>query len=469
MLLMNCCCVILYSKEESAMLVKVSVENFKSFDSQVELSMISSGKIQSLKDHKITIKSTNILKHAVIYGANASGKSNLVDFFGLFKRTIQNNIPLEAVEWYCKNREENKTKKSSFEIQFTLNNRFYAYGFSAILKERKIIDEWLYELYQDGSYKMIFERELNKCPILGDKIKLNADEKKRFEVYAEDFKGNTEYLFLSEMNRGKKYQNNSKLLFFQEVYRWLRGNLYVIHPDTPLMDFEYYYDDKSLELINRVIKTFDTGITDVTVKDIGLEELENSVPKKIYNDIMRQIRSKIEENLDANIHLTMRSKESIFNISTDENNELIVKTIRLHHGKSFYDFRFEDESDGTRRLFDLTDMLLNGKDDVVYVVDELERSLHPKLTEHYLKTFMKFHEEHQNQLIFTTHESSIMDQSLFRRDEIWFVERNEANASTIYSLDCFKERYDKVLSKAYLEGRYGAIPIFSSFDWEKEV
>lgn len=450
------------------MLVKVSVENFKSFDSPVELTMISSGKIQDHKDHRITIKSTNILKHAVIYGANASGKSNLVDFFSLFKRTVQKEIPLEAVEWYCKNREENKSKKSSFEIQFTLDNKFYAYGFSAILNERKIIDEWLYELYQDGSFKRLFEREPDKCPVLDDTIRLNSAEKKRFEVYAEDFKGNTTNLFLSEMNRGKKYADKSKLLFFQNVNRWFRSNLYVIHPDTPLMDFEYYYDDESLNCINQVIQTFDTGISNVTVRDISLEELENSVPKKIFDDIMKHIHAKMDEDPGANIQVTMRSQESIFNISVDGQNEPVVKTIRLHHGKSFYDFRFEDESDGTRRLFDLIDMLLNSKEDVVYVVDELERSLHPKLTEHYLKTFMQLHEGQHNQLIFTTHESSIMDQSLFRRDEIWFIERNEDNASSIYSLDRFKERYDKRLSKAYLEGRYGAIPVFSSFAFEKE-
>lgn len=449
------------------MLVKVSVENFKSFDSPVELTMISSGKIQEHKDHRITIKSTNILKHAVIYGANASGKSNFVDFFSLFKRTVQKEIPLEAVEWYCKNREENKAKKSSFEIQFTLDNKFYAYGFSAILNERKIIDEWLYELYQDGSFKKLFEREPDKCPVLDDTIRLNSTEKKRFEVYAEDFKGNTTNLFLSEMNRGKKYADKSKLLFFQNVYRWFRSNLYVIHPNTPLMDFEYYYDDESLNCINQVIQTFDTGISNVTVRDISLEELENSVPKKIFDDIMKHIHAKMDEDPGANIQVTMRSQESIFNISLDGQNEPVVKTIRLHHGKSFYDFRFEDESDGTRRLFDLIDMLLNRKEDVVYVVDELERSLHPKLTEHYLKTFMRLHADQHNQLIFTTHESSIMDQSLFRRDEIWFIERNKDNASSIYSLDRFKERYDKRLSKAYLEGRYGAIPVFSSFAFEK--
>ena len=450
------------------MIVKVSIENFKSFESLVELTMISSGKIQDHKDHRVSIKSTNILKHAVIYGANAAGKSNLVDFFRLFKRVVEKGIPIEATEWYCKNNEENKEKKSTFEIQFTLGNKFYAYGFSAILSERKIIEEWLYELYQDGSAKALFEREGNSTPVLGESLRLSATEKKRFEVYAEDFEGNISTLFLTEMNRGKKYPENSKLRFFQDVYRWFRGNLYVIHPDTQLMDFAYYYDDKLLSRINQVIRTFDTGISEVSVQEISLEELESSVPKEIFADIMKRIRIKIEEKDDAILQVTMRSKESIFNISVEGNSEPVVKTIRLHHGKSFYDFRFEDESDGTRRLFDLIDILFNDREDVVYIVDELERSIHPKLTEHYLKLFMHFHQNHRNQLIFTTHESTIMEQSMFRRDEVWFVERNEQNASTIYSLDRFKERYDKRLSKAYLEGRYGAIPVFTSFAFEEE-
>ena len=200
--------------------------------------MISSGKIQDHKDHRVTIKSTNILKHAIIYGANAAGKSNIVDFFSLFKRTVQKELPLEAVEWYCKNKEENKTKQSTFEIQFTLGSKFYAYGFSAILNERKITEEWLYELYQDGKAKRLFERESGNRPVLDEAVKLTVAERKRFDVYAEDFEGNTTTLFLNEMNRGKKYPDHSKLIFFQEVYRWFRSNLYVIHPDTPLMDFE---------------------------------------------------------------------------------------------------------------------------------------------------------------------------------------------------------------------------------------
>lgn len=101
------------------------------------------------------------------------------------------------------------------------------------------------------------------------------------------------------------------------------------------------------------------------------------------------------------------------------------------------------------------------------MIDELERSLHPKRTERFLQLFMKLHSEECMQLLSTTHESSIMDQSISRRDEIWFIERGADNVSVIYLLDCFKEN-DKVLSKAYLEGRYGAIPVFSTFEFREE-
>ena len=142
-----------------------------------------------------------------------------------------------------------------------------------------------------------------------------------------------------------------------------------------------------------------------------------------------------------------------------------ITTLVLKHGNSIFDFSFNEESDGTKRLFDLVDMLLIKDDDMLFVVDELERSLHPKLTQHFLKLFMEAHGEDRVQLIFTTHEDTIMDQELFRRDEIWFVERDGFNSSKIYSLDRFKERYDKKLSKAYLEGRYGAIPVFKQFNF----
>lgn len=450
------------------MLVKVGVENFKSFDKAAELTMISSNKIRTNANHRLKIKSTQLLKYAVVYGANASGKTNLALFFKFLKDSVCNGIPIEATQMFCKNRQENKERESSFEIQITVGDKFYAYGFSAVLSRRKVTGEWLYELYQNGSAKCLFEREGSKRPVLNESITLTNTEKNKFETYADDFEGNETSLFLTEMNRGKKYSTRSKLLFFRDVYDWIQNHISIITPDTPLIDLEYYYDDNSLKLINKLIKTFDTGISQVKIEEITLDELSNAMPKPVFDKMMQHVKNRMEEQEEPSFRMTMRSKETFFNIEVEGHSEPKVTTIRLHHNKSFYEFGFDEESDGTRRLFDLMDMLLNKREDVLYVVDELERSLHPKLTERFLQLFMQLHDEQRMQLLFTTHESSIMDQAIFRRDEIWFVERNTENASSIYSLDRFKERYDKVLSKAYLEGRYGAIPVFSTFDFREE-
>ena len=451
------------------MLIRVSVENYKSFDLKTELSMITSSKMQDSKNHRIKIKQTNLLKNAVIYGANASGKSNLIDVFTFIKATLDEGVPVNSTEAFCRNREENRLRPSTFELQFTVDDKFYAYGFSAILNERKISEEWLYELMQDGSSRNLFIREAEKPPVLGEGFSsMSKAERNRFEVYAEDFADHTTQLFLAEMNRGKKYVKNSKLLFFRSVFSWLMTNIVVINPNTAISNFEAYYNEDSLESINQLIQTFDTGISEIGTRVITMDELSKMIPREILTGVVMSLKQQMQMTSAPKIQVSWRTANSFFNIRIEGNNEPEISTLVLKHGKSFFDFGFADESDGTKRLFDLIDMLLTRREDIVYVVDELERSLHPKLTERFLELFMKAHEGARMQLIFTTHEDTIMDQNLFRRDEIWFVERDADNNSAVFSLDRFKERYDKKLSKAYLEGRYGAIPVFKQFSFGKE-
>lgn len=449
------------------MLIKVSVENYKSFDQKEELSLISSSKIQDNKKHRIKIKQTNILKNAVVYGANASGKSNLVAAFSFIKSVLMEGLPVGVVNDFCRNKESNRNRESVFELQFTIGDSFYAYGFSALLSQRKITSEWLYELLQDGNAHLLFNREGIEAPVLGEVVKLDAIEKRRFSVYSDDFAGHETRLFLTEMNRGKKYDGNSKLLFFPRIYNWIMNNVIILNPSIGISNTEAYYNTESLDSISKLIQTFDTGVTEIKTRKISLEEMGKMIPAEVVKIIFSQLKQQIQaENLQI-IHMTWRVEGGFFNIRIVGNNEPEITTLVLKHGKSVFDFNFAEESDGTKRLFDLIDMLLTDRPDTVFVVDELERSLHPKLTEHFLKLFMDAHKDTRMQLIFTTHEDTIMDQSLFRRDEIWFVERDANNASRLYSLDRFKERYDKKLSKAYLEGRYGAIPVFQQFSFEK--
>jgi len=450
------------------MLIKISVENFKSFDQKEELSMISSSKMQGNKNHRLQIKKTKLLKNAVVYGANASGKSNLVTTFAFIKATLMEGLPVVSVNDFCRNKEENRNRESVFELQFTVGDTFYAYGFSAILSQRKITEEWLYELMQDGGAHQLFVREGISSPVLGEDVKLSAAEKSRFAVYSEDFVGQETKLFLAEMNRGKKYDDTSKLLFFQEVFGWLMNNIIVINPNVGISNTEAYYNDESLENISRLIQTFDTGVTEIKTRKITAEEMSKMIPTDVVQEIFNRLMVQMRLTGMPSIQMTWRVEGGFFNIRIIQGNpEPEITTLVLKHGKSAFDFNFAEESDGTKRLFDLIDMLLTDRPDTLFVVDELERSLHPKLTERFLKLFMEAHDGTRMQLVFTTHEDTIMDQVLFRRDEIWFVERDAENASNIYSLDRFKERYDKKLSKAYLEGRYGAIPVFKQFSFRK--
>ncbi len=450
------------------MLIKISVENFKSFDQREELSMISSSKMQGNKSHRLQIKQTRLLKNAVVYGANASGKSNLVTTFAFIKATLMEGLSVASVNDFCRNREENKSRESVFELQFTVGDTFYAYGFSAILSQRIITEEWLYELMQDGGAHRLFLRKGDSAPILGEDVKLTATEKSRFGVYSEDFVGQETKLFLTEMNRGKKYDEKSKLLFFQEVFGWIMNNIIVITPNMGISNTEAYYNDESLENISRLIQTFDTGVTEIKTREITTEEMSKMIPAEVVQGIFNQLMTHMRVTGAQGVQMTWRVEGGFFNIRIVQgSSEPQITTLVLKHGTSAFDFSFVEESDGTKRLFDLIDMLLTDRPDTLFVVDELERSLHPKLTERFLKLFMEAHDGTRMQLIFTTHEDTIMDQILFRRDEIWFVERDADNTSKIYSLDRFKERYDKKLSKAYLAGRYGAIPVFKQFSFRK--
>ena len=450
------------------MLVKVTAENFKSFEETAELTMVSSAKIRKNNEHKVTIKRVNLLKSAVVYGANASGKSNLVEILRFMKYCVLKGIPLEAKQMYCRNKEENAGKESVFEVQIVKHNKFYAYGFSMILSQRTITGEWAYELLPGGDAQMIFEREVGQPPQLGDKINISATDRTKFQIYADDMTDNRNSLFLSEMNRNKNISEHSKLAVFRRIFEWFSNDLVIYSPNTPITNFEYYYDANSLETVNRLIESFDTGISEVRIDKLSMEDISSKLPKEIFVDIVEEIKEKIATGKHKGVQISLRYNKDFYNFSMDDQQDLEITTLSLKHGNSVADFGFSEESDGTRRLFDLMDMLLKTDDDeMVYVIDELERSLHPKLTYHFIDLFKKFHEKKNVQLIFTTHEPTIMDQELFRRDEIWFVERNADNYSHLYSLDKYKERYDKKLSKAYLEGRYGAIPVFKSFSFTK--
>ena len=157
----------------------------------------------------------------------------------------------------------------------------------------------------------------------------------------------------------------------------------------------------------------------------------------------------------------MRSNKDFFIMRVDKDENVKCKTIQFSHNNLNSLFSLEEASDGTIRLLDLLEILLAG-DNKIYVVDELDRCLHPSLTYKFIETFLAEAKKKNIQLIVTTHESRLMDFDLLRRDEIWFVDKKMNGETDIYSLDEYNERFDKKIDKAYLDGRYGGVPIFST-------
>ncbi|MDE5780723.1 MAG: AAA family ATPase, partial [Lachnospiraceae bacterium] len=168
---------------------------------------------------------------------------------------------------------------------------------------------------------------------------------------------------------------------------------------------------------------------------------------------------------ERRIRGVLHYKDALFELDYGEKGETNISKLLFKHGNDETSYEYGEESDGTQRIVELLDIILNDDKEKVFIIDELDRSLHPKMTIKFVETFLNFSKNTNTQLIITTHESNLMDLDILRRDEIWFAEREKDNTTTLYTLEKFKVRYDKVVSKDYLSGRYGAVPIFKDFDY----
>ena len=380
-----------------------------------------------------------------------------MDVLQFMKDCVSNQeIPIESYNWYCRNHEDNREKISSFSVQLLLNEDCYEYGFDAILNTQTIKDEWIVDL---NKKKILYQRNNDGKPL--NCLNLGKEDRVRMEIYLDDLLHNEKSLLLTEMNRNKSFDKASELSVYHRIYNWFAKDLNVLLPDMPLTNFAYYYDESTLNNIKKIVRSFDTGIEDIEIKNMSEEQLQNKIGISLYKDVIGELKKKVQKQ-GQKLNLSMRSKKEFFNITMNDNYDLEIKTLCFKHGKSMLDFEFCEESDGTRRIFDFLDILLNKNQNSVYVIDEMERSLNPNLFNRFIELLNEYQKQSNIQVIFTTHESSIMKQDLFRRDQIWFIERNKNNDSRIYSLDTFNERFDKKISKAYLEGRYGAIPQFKT-------
>jgi AAA15 family ATPase/GTPase len=444
------------------MLIKVLIGNFMSIGALQELSMVA-GKVRGHREHLLTNKKVSILRFSALYGANASGKSNFINALDFSQKVIVNGIPKGFTQKYNRTMEQNKNNVSHFEFEIKVDDKFYNYGFEVLLSENSITKEWLYEINQDSS-SMIFTRNLSEKEYLIGRYFKDDEIIKRLQIYFDDTKTDESALFLSVMNRDKTelYKVKSELTIFSKIYKWFKYDLDINYPDRPFSNYSYFMTKSNTEEICDAINKFSTGITNFKIIDAKREDLTipDNVLKRVHDDIEKRIIHAKKEALPlSQVGVVIRGDKDFYIFEVDDNSNIITKTIEFEHG-TYGTFNICEESDGTRRILELVEILFAENNNKVYVIDEIDRSLHPLLTYRFIESYLNSLGKKNIQLIVTTHESRLLNLDLLRRDEIWFVNKNSNGESELYSLEQFNERFDKRIDKSYLLGRYNAIPNF---------
>ena len=419
------------------MLLHFKVENFKSFGDEQCLSMIP-GPVRNHSEHIIESDGRKALGLAMIFGANASGKSSLIDAMGISWGFITEMNWIQKT-LYNRRLAENVNKPTGFEYMFTYEGHTYSYGFEILLSNGHIMQEWLVYL-QDGESDFVFHRQGEEAT--AKLLKSNSTAQKIFDVCCLELKSNPRELLLRRLSRFPT-KSDSPLNHVVRAMEWFQNKLRVFPTDDVIPDNG---SGKRDELAERVLPAFGTGIS-----GIEFERVDN-FPKPPLALLQELENGKTVRLSGTNGYLRLSQKGE----------EITTELMISRHGD--VRFNFNEESDGTQRLYELIPIFDDAEsDDVTYVIDELHRSLHPQLTRKFIKEFLKISKVAKRQLIMTTHESRLLDLNLVRRDEVWFVEKKHDSDSELYSLEHFAERGDKRIDRMYLDGRYGAVPIFDTF------
>lgn len=454
------------------MLIKFKVSNFLSFCEEQQFSLIS-GISKKKEEHIIDKNDLKLLKFSAIYGANASGKSNLLKAVEFSKSIIIKGIFSNVNNLYCRINKSNSSKISSFEFEIKLKDKLFAYGFDILLSENSIKAEWLYEIDQKKDKDvLIFTRKLNEDININEQYFDNNDIVTRLNVYYSDMKTQDNVLFLTIMNKNKdtlyKDYLTNNITIFRDLFMWFVNSLVIITPQALLDNSPYFLSEENIEKINEIIATFGTGIKKCKYEEISSEELIGKIQppdllKNIINNLeMTYLNNVKNGNETKEVQGVLRINKEMYILKKNSQPGIRVNRVVLEHKNNDGAYSFEEESDGTQRLFDLIEILLDRKNEKVYFIDEIDRCLHPQLTYKIIETFLNKYKNNNTQLIVTTHESRLLNFDLLRRDEIWFANRNKYGPTELYSLEEYNERFDKKIDKAYLEGRYGGVPIFET-------
>ena len=436
------------------MLLQFSVENFLSFDEEQVFSMVASTGDQMHPNHVVDGKGGPALRAAAIYGPNASGKSNLVEAIGFAKELIVNgtrrsqSIPVRPF----KLRADGYERPSKFEFSFRTQGLLYNYGFR--VTSERVTEEWLFASGIKKTEVKLFERstsEDGQAEVEVGTSLADGARKQFFEFLAQGTRAN-QLLLCEAVERN--------VVELTRVAEWFTEVLAVI-PAEPraesLAGLVHYYPQLRGYLTD-FLRSSGTDIEMVGTVETQLGAVD-MVPDIRDRETVIALLEKLPPVGFVSTSGPVFTKDRAGRASQ-------IDMVFTHRG-SDSTFTMNEESDGTQRLVHLAPILreLSEKTARVVVIDELDRSFHPHLSRLFLQTALDgCPPDSSNQLIFTTHDTNLLDLDLLRRDEIWFVEKNKAGASHVYSLAEFKIRPDLKVEKGYLNGRFGAIPFITPIE-----
>jgi len=432
------------------MLINFSVENFRSFGEEQTLNLIASGKLQDHEDHRIPIADTgkNVLRTGVIYGANAAGKSNLVRAI-LFAQSLI--LGVGQLRHLALNQFRFRKQKgtSSFEFRFLVNGQIFVYGFE--VNQKIVVEEWLEARPEKGKEVEVYSRKKQEITVGSLKAFGKAAEasKKALEAFLV-LRPRPNQLLL---NKIVELPSPSRGPLLERVAWWFTECLTAIQPSSsfgPLLEF-LAKEAEFRRFAAEFLKNVGTGINDLQIEhsEIKAEDL----PKELLEDLHAP---KGQETT-----LFLGSSSVSLQLHPDDPAKVIRRNLAAKHtvDKDAYSIQFQEESDGTQRCLNLLPALYHLTTGCkVFVIDELDRSLHPHLSYAFLKFFIESCPSACQQMIVTTHETHLLDQDLLRRDEVWFVEKDNKQQTQLYSLADLNVRNDMRLEKGYLQGRFGGIP-----------
>lgn len=433
------------------MILRATIENLYSFNQETEISFVAgkSGAHPMQVSRAESRDDISVLKTGIIYGANASGKSNIIKAIYLLQKIALKGLPERHIEPFklC----EPNNRLSKVELEFKIGKKYFAYGVEFSIKG--ISEEWLFEI-NSRSESEIFSRKVVNT---GNNFSFGSFEGKNETRLLLKFISQSTPLtdsFLSEYVK----RNGEGLGDINVVHSWMRDNLKIIFPESRFEGLSVRVEkgENFAFATKSLLEYFNTGITDIKRVKVSKEEVE--LPKDVIIDILKAAKP------NTGSMIASVSNSVVYYFETDENGITSIFKQTVFHkstdGKSI-PFEMDEESDGSIRLLDFIPMLIDLRlNDTVFFVDEIDRSMHPMLSQKILEYYFNYlSNSRDTQLIFTTHESNLLNLDLIRADEVWFVEKSSDGSSHLTSLAEYKPRQD--IRKGYLQGRYGAIPFFA--------